>query len=92
LLDKTEVAKHNSINDCWLIIDNIVYDVSDYLQCHPAGGISIYNYSFSLKKLQFYLLLLLLPILILAKYLLEYAGKDATHAFREFGHSPFASA
>lgn len=33
-----EVAKHNSQNDCWLIIENKVYDVTDYLVQHPGGA------------------------------------------------------
>ena len=38
ILSAAEVAKHNSSSDCWLIIENKVYDVSDYLDSHPAGG------------------------------------------------------
>jgi len=38
ILSTAEVAKHNSSSDCWLIIENKVYDVSDYLDSHPAGG------------------------------------------------------
>lgn len=26
-----EVGKHNKPNDCWLVIEDKVYDVSDYL-------------------------------------------------------------
>ncbi len=31
------VAQHNSENDCWLIINNKVYDVTDYIPSHPGG-------------------------------------------------------
>ena len=29
-----EVARHNSPDDCWLVIDNQVYEVTDYLSKH----------------------------------------------------------
>eukprot|EP01104_Vermistella_antarctica_P019776 TRINITY_DN7989_c0_g1_i1.p1 TRINITY_DN7989_c0_g1~~TRINITY_DN7989_c0_g1_i1.p1 ORF type:complete len:129 (+),score=25.12 TRINITY_DN7989_c0_g1_i1:288-674(+) len=37
-----EVAKHNSRDDCWLVVDDKVYDVTPYLDDHP-GGDSILN-------------------------------------------------
>ena len=30
----TEVARHATADDCWLVIDNQVYDVTDYLSKH----------------------------------------------------------
>jgi len=41
ILSVAEVAKHNSSSDCWLIIENKVYDVSDYVNSHPAGRATI---------------------------------------------------
>jgi len=32
----TEVAGHNSPDDCWMSIDGMVYDVSAYLPEHPS--------------------------------------------------------
>ncbi|CAL9040487.1 unnamed protein product [Musa banksii] len=32
-----EVSAHNSANDCWLVIDGKVYDVTKFLDDHPGG-------------------------------------------------------
>ena len=34
------ISIHNKINDCWIVIDNRVYDLTKYLEEHP-GGINI---------------------------------------------------
>ncbi|KAL0479722.1 nitrate reductase (NAD(P)H) [Acrasis kona] len=39
-----EIKKHNKENDCWLIIDNEVYDVTTYMKDHPGGSDSILVY------------------------------------------------
>jgi cytochrome b involved in lipid metabolism len=39
-----EVQKHNQHNDCWLIINDAVYDVTNYAQFHPGGDQRIYNF------------------------------------------------
>jgi hypothetical protein len=33
----TEVQKHNLSTDCWIVIDNNVYDISKYVPLHPGG-------------------------------------------------------
>ncbi len=38
-----EVSTHNKPEDCWIIINRKVYDVSGYGQKHPGGEI-IYSY------------------------------------------------
>ena len=40
----TEVAKHNKPSDCWLIINNNIYDLSSYLNIHPGGAQTISPY------------------------------------------------
>lgn len=32
-----EVSKHNEIEDCWVIIEDRVYDVTSFLEHHPGG-------------------------------------------------------
>ncbi|KAK3035959.1 hypothetical protein RJ639_031382 [Escallonia herrerae] len=32
-----EAAQHNTKEDCWVVIDGKVYDVSTYLDEHPGG-------------------------------------------------------
>lgn len=34
----TEVEKHNKKNDCWIIIDDNVCDVTKFLEEHPGGA------------------------------------------------------
>lgn len=34
-----EIKKHNKKNDCWIIIENNVYDITNYLRFHPGGDI-----------------------------------------------------
>mmetsp|Transcript_8578 Transcript_8578/g.11608 ORF Transcript_8578/g.11608 Transcript_8578/m.11608 type:complete len:479 (-) Transcript_8578:108-1544(-) len=39
LFSSADVAKHNTINDCWLIVNGKVYDVTDFIARHPGGDI-----------------------------------------------------
>jgi len=43
-LSLSEVQKHNSQTDCWVIVNNNVYDVTQYINLHPGGGATIYSY------------------------------------------------
>lgn len=44
VLDSKEIGKHNSSDDCWMIIDNKVYDLTGYLGSHPGGAGSMIPY------------------------------------------------
>ena len=33
-----QVNKHNNANDCWVIVQNHVYDVTNFLGQHPGGS------------------------------------------------------
>jgi len=37
-LTAEEIGKHNSANDCWMIIEGKVYDLTNYLSVHPGGA------------------------------------------------------
>ena len=37
-LSMAEIAKHNSKNDCWLLISGKVYNITDYFGSHPGGN------------------------------------------------------
>lgn len=56
-----EVAQNDGKegNDTWIIVHNLVYDVTSYKAGHPGG----------------------------AELIDEYAGRDATSGFDDFGHS-----
>jgi isopentenyl diphosphate isomerase/L-lactate dehydrogenase-like FMN-dependent dehydrogenase/predicted heme/steroid binding protein len=36
--DAAEVAQHNSVESCWVILYGTVYDVTDFLPSHPGGS------------------------------------------------------
>jgi hypothetical protein len=35
---RSEILKHNKIDDCWLIINNNVYDFTHFIKSHPGGS------------------------------------------------------
>ncbi|KIX06001.1 uncharacterized protein Z518_03975 [Rhinocladiella mackenziei CBS 650.93] len=44
MLHGLEVAKHNSRESCWVIVQGRVYDVTDYLDNHPGGSAILLKY------------------------------------------------
>lgn len=34
-----EIKKHNNQNDCWIVIDQFVYDITPWIQQHPGGNV-----------------------------------------------------
>ena len=32
-----EISRHNSKDDCWVVVDNVVYDITAFLDEHPGG-------------------------------------------------------
>ncbi|KAJ5685212.1 hypothetical protein N7536_007831 [Penicillium majusculum] len=45
LVSTKEVARHDSPNDCWLVVDNQVWDVSIFAPDHPGGAEIILRYA-----------------------------------------------
>jgi hypothetical protein len=43
-LNMTEIAKHASSSDCWILIGGNVYNVTSYLDSHPGGKARILRY------------------------------------------------
>lgn len=41
---REEIARHNSADNCWLVIRERVYDVSQYIQSHPTAPEAITRY------------------------------------------------
>src|SRR5210317_79637 len=41
LITAAEVRKHNKEDDVWIIVNNKVYDCTEYLDLHPGGADSI---------------------------------------------------
>jgi len=37
-LSLAEIAKHNKTSDCWLLINNNIYNVTSFLSAHPGGA------------------------------------------------------
>ena len=58
-ISTSTVLSHNKKDDCWIIINNSIYNVTDFLKEHPGGS----------------------------EVILDFAGKDATEAFADVGHS-----
>jgi cytochrome b involved in lipid metabolism len=38
-----DVAGHATRNDCWFILYDVVYDITDYVDIHPGGSSQIYD-------------------------------------------------
>ncbi|VDN23741.1 unnamed protein product [Gongylonema pulchrum] len=36
-IDHVELSKHANVNDCWTLLGDQVYDVTEYLSFHPGG-------------------------------------------------------
>ncbi|OAX84619.1 hypothetical protein ACJ72_01015 [Emergomyces africanus] len=44
-ISSREVSVHKTANDCWIVVDNQVWDVTDFLPEHPGGPSIILKYA-----------------------------------------------
>lgn len=44
-LSVSEIQKHNSASDCWLVVDNNVWNLTDFAPNHPGGSAIIHRYA-----------------------------------------------
>jgi len=42
---RQEIEKHNTEQDCWLVVDNKVYDVTSVLKWHPGGKAAVLGHA-----------------------------------------------
>ncbi|ERF75597.1 hypothetical protein EPUS_04577 [Endocarpon pusillum Z07020] len=45
LVSIEEISKHDSPSDCWLVIDNQVWDMTEFAPSHPGGPGIIHRYA-----------------------------------------------
>ncbi|KAJ5881799.1 uncharacterized protein N7529_000471 [Penicillium soppii] len=45
LLSTQQISEHKTPEDCWVVVDNQVWDVTDFLEEHPGGSAIILKYA-----------------------------------------------
>ncbi|KAI6915270.1 hypothetical protein D0869_02751 [Hortaea werneckii] len=45
LLSVEEIKRHNSPDDCWIVVDGKVWDITDFAPEHPGGGEIIWKHA-----------------------------------------------
>lgn len=41
LLSAQQIAEHKTPNDCWIVVDKQVWDMTDFVDEHPGGPTSM---------------------------------------------------
>jgi L-lactate dehydrogenase (cytochrome) len=77
LVSVDELSKHSTAEDIWIVVDNDVWDISDFAPEHPGGFESMDRYCKFTAHI-------LIPEV---KVILKYAGRDATQAYSAV-HAP----
>ncbi|WEW55506.1 cytochrome b2 [Emydomyces testavorans] len=45
LISSREIAAHSTPSDCWIVVDNQIWDVTDFVSEHPGGSAIILKYA-----------------------------------------------
>ncbi|KAK2749580.1 hypothetical protein FQN57_005802 [Myotisia sp. PD_48] len=45
LISSREIAKHNTATDCWIVVENQIWDVTKFISEHPGGPAIILKYA-----------------------------------------------
>ncbi|KAK2873233.1 hypothetical protein FQN49_002506 [Arthroderma sp. PD_2] len=45
LISTQAIAKHNTASDCWVVVENQVWDITDFIHEHPGGPSIILKYA-----------------------------------------------
>ena len=53
-IDGAEVAKHNTKESCWIVLDSKVYDVTSFLSQHPGGAVIVLKQGGTVSEDSFY--------------------------------------
>ncbi|CAI6335992.1 unnamed protein product [Periconia digitata] len=40
-----EIQRHNTENDCWIVVDDVVWDITEFASEHPGGSEVIYSHA-----------------------------------------------
>jgi cytochrome b involved in lipid metabolism len=93
------LLQHSTASSCWFVIRGIVYDVTTFLEDHPGGddvlkGSAKGSFSGFFAFLMFFFFVVGMSKTfwfgVLKCLFVDKAGKDATQAFEDIGHSPEA--
>jgi L-lactate dehydrogenase (cytochrome) len=49
LVSVEEIKQHASENDCWIVIDDVVWDITEFIPQHPGGNESKYLVNINIK-------------------------------------------
>ncbi|XP_024082971.1 cytochrome b5-like [Cimex lectularius] len=84
IITMSEVSLHDSMNDCWIVLFNVVYDITNFLTL-IVYQVHLFNVKNIIKSWNHVLKLIQHPGGL--EVLVENGGRDATIAFQEAGHA-----
>jgi L-lactate dehydrogenase (cytochrome) len=44
-----EMKKHSNDKDCWIVVNDTVWDITDFVPSHPGGNDSEHNLKFDFE-------------------------------------------